>query len=298
MSTETWTYDGVNLSNYVGGNIIWDIRTWSGLDNIPGVNVNGSASGASAGTNGMFQLAQSHGEYWYPQYFTAATRLLTMFISTNNISTGAPGSSIDQQRQNFDQNFDALTLLFQRRRNLATVLRNRSDGTTRKGFVSVAAVIQPTLVPVTSALITVEMTFPDPFWWDSTDTTLATLAAAFSGVVTGLAGATAPINDMQFNITGPVTNPRVTDNESGSWFQYNGSIAAGKTLVVHNQNMSIDDGGTGWSPSLSNMQHAGDANWLTLYPSQTGGGVNITFGGSATSGATQLLLFGHRKYMR
>lgn len=298
MATETWTYDGVSLSNYVAGNMIWDIRTWNGLDNIPGINANGSASGASSGTNGMFQLAQMHGEFWYPQYFTAATRLLTMFVTQNDQSTGASPTSIDVARQNFDKNLESLTLLFQRRRNLATLLRNRSDGTTRKALVTVDAVIQPSLVPITNALLTVELTFPDPFWWDSTDTILATLPAAFSGVVTGMAGCTAPVNDMQFNITGPVTNPRVTDNESGSWFQYNGTIAAGKTLVVHNVNMSIDDGGTGWSPALVNMQHAGDSNWLTLYPTQTGGGVNITFGGSATTGATALALSGHRKYMR
>lgn len=296
MATETWTYDGVALSNYVSGNMIWDIRTWSGLDNIPGINANGSASGASSGTNGMFQLAQSHGEFWYPQYFTAATRLLSIFVTTNNGSTGAAPTSIDQARQNFDQNFDNLSLLFQRRRNLATVLRSRSDGTTRKGLVSVCSVIQPALVPVTSALLTVEMTFPDPFWRDSTDTTLATLSAGFSGVVTGLAGATAPMNDMQFVITGPVTNPRVTDNESGSWFQYNGTVPASDTLTVTNTNMSIS--GTGFTPSLINMQHAGDGNWLTLYPSQVNGGVNITFGGSSTSGATSLALVGHRKYMR
>lgn len=298
MATETWTYDGVNLSNYVSGNMIWDIRTWNGLDNIPGINANGSASGASSGTNGMFQLAQMHGEFWYPQYFTAATRLLTMFVSDHNQSTGAAPTSIDQGRQNFDQNLESLSLLFQRRRNLATVLRNRSDGTTRKGFVSVASVIQPSLVPVTSALLTVELTFPDPFWWDSTDTILATLAAGFSGVVSGMAGCTAPVNDMQFNITGPVTNPRITDNESGSWVQYTGTVAAGKTLVIHNTNMSIDDGGSGWSPALINMSHAGDSNWLTLYPSQTGGGVNITFSGTSTTGATALALSGHRKYMR
>jgi hypothetical protein len=298
MATETWTYDGVALSNYVGGNKIWDIRTWSGLDDIAGVNVNGSASGATTGTNGMFQLAQKHGEYWYPQYFTAMTRLLTMHVTTNNPSTGASPTSIDLARQNFDSNLDSLSLLFQRRRNLATVLRLRSDGTTRKGYVTVASVNRPTLIPVTDASITVELTFPDPFWWDSADTTLATLAAGFSGVVTALATATAPMNDMQFNITGPVTNPRVTDNESGSWFQYNGTVAAGKTLVVHNTNMGIDDGGSGWSPALANMQHAGDGEWLVLYPSQVLGGVNITFGGTSTSGATALALVGHKKFMR
>lgn len=296
MATETWTYDGVNLSNYASGFKLNDIRTWQGLDNIPGVNVSGSGTGSTSGTNGMFQLAQSHGEFWYPQYFTAATKLLTMHVSSNSAS-GYP-TSIDQARQNFDANLDALTLLFQRRRQLSSVVRTLSSGQQRLALVSVMSVIEPQLVPVADGLITVELTIPDGFWRDTTDSSLATLAAAFSGVVTGLAGATAPMNDLQFNITGPVTNPSVTDNESGSSFTYNGTVAAGKTLVVHNTNMGIDDGGSGWSPSLSSMSHAGDTNWLTLYPSQANGGVNITFGGSATSGATSLLIYGHKKYMR
>lgn len=299
MATETWTYDGFNLSNYVSGAKISDLRTWNGLDHIPGVNVSGNSTGSSSGTNGMFQLAQSHGEFWYPQYFTAATRLLTMHISSNNGSTGAAPTTVDQARQNFDANLDFLSLLFSRRRNLASLVRTLSSGQQRLGLVSVMGVIEPTLVPVTDAMITVEVTFPDPFWRDATDSTLASgIAPGFSGVVTGMAAGTAPINDMQFNITGPVTNPRITDNESGSWVQYTGTIAAGKTLVIHNVNMGIDDGGSGWTPALVNMVHSGDTNWLTLYPTYVHGGYNIAFSGSSTTGATALALNGHLKYMR
>lgn len=292
MATETWTVDGVALSS-----VAYDIRTWNGLDNVPGVNVSGSGSGTSGGTNGMFQMAQMHGEFWYPQYYTAATKLLTMYVSSNDPNTGNPPTSVDQGRQNFDKNFDTLTRLFARRRNLLSVVRNMSDGSARGALCSVMSVIEPQLVPVTSAQITVELTIPDGFWRDAVDSTLATLAAAFSGRVTALDAATAPMNDMQFNIVGPVTNPRITDNESGSWVQYTGTVAAGKTLVVHNTNMGIDDGGSGWSPVLSNMVHSGDSNWLTLYPTAAGG-VNITFGGSGTTGATQLSLVGHKKFMR
>lgn len=298
MASESWSFDGQPLSFYVGGNKIWDLRTWNGLDNVPGVNISGSGSGSSSGTNGMFQLAQSHGEFWYPQYYTATTKLLTMHVTSNNMSTGAPGASIDACRQNFDLNFDTLTRIFGRRRNLSTVLRSMSDGSVRKALVTVDAVNNPVLVPPTDALITVELTMPDSFWRDATDTTLQTVAAAFSGVLTSFAAATAPMNDLQFNITGPVTNPRITDNESGSWVQYTGTVAAGKVLVLHNTNMGIDDGGSGWAPVLGNMVHAGDSNWLTLYPSVVNGGVSITFGGTATSGATALAIVGHKKYMR
>jgi hypothetical protein len=297
MSTETWTWDGVAMSNYVNGNKIWDIRTWQGLDNIVGVNVSGTANGSSSGTNGMFQLAQSHGEFWFPQYFTANTKLMTLHVTTNNQSTGAYPTSIDNARQNFDQNLDSLTVLFQRRRNLATVLRNRSDGTTRLAYVTVDSVIVPTLVPITDALLTVELTMPDPFWRDSTDSALASgIAPGFNGTVAGLNGATAPMQDLQFIVTGPITNPTITDNESGSWCQYTGTVPAGDTLTIVNSNMTVS--GTGFTPALVNMTHAGDANWLTLNPSVPFGGVSIQFAGSSTTGATALEIYGHKKYMR
>lgn len=297
MASESWLVDGISLSNYISGNVIFDIRTWNGLDNVPGVNVSGSGSGTSGGTNGMFQMAQSHGEFWYPQYYTASTKLLTMFVSSNDPSTGAPPTTVDQGRQNFDANFDYLMRLFGRRRSLITVVRNMSDGSSRLALCSRMSVIEPQLVPVTSAQITIELTIPDGFWRDATDTTLATLAAAFSGRVTALDAASAPMNDLQFNIVGPVTNPRITDNESGSWVQYTGTVAAGKTLVIRNVSMDVTDGGSGWSPVLANMVHSGDSNWLTLYPT-TPNGVNITFGGSGTTGATQLQIVGHKKFLR
>jgi hypothetical protein len=293
---ETWTYDGVNLSNYASGVKINDIRTWQGMDNIPGVNVSGSTTGSgNTGTNGMIQPAQTHGEFWSPQYFTAATKLLTIVVSDASSSTGYP-TSINQARANYDANLDALTLLFQRRRQLASVVRTLSSGQQRLALVSVMSVIEPQLIPVTQGSLTVELTIPDGFWRDAVDSTLATLSAGFSGVVTGMAGATAPMNDLNFIVTGPVTNPRITDNESGSWVQYNGTVAAGNTLTLVNTTMGAS--GTGFTPTLANVQHAGDSNWLTLYPSQANGGVNITFGGSATTGATSLQIFGHKKYMR
>lgn len=282
--------DGVNLSG-----VAYDIRTWNGLDNVPGVNVSGSGSGTSGGTNGLFQMAQMHGEFWYPQYYTAATKLLTMFVSSNDPNTGAAPTSIDQGRQNFDANLDTLTRLFSRRRKLISIVRAMSNGTSRLALCSVMSVIEPQLVPITSGMITVELTIPDGFWRDATDTTLATLAAAFSGRVTALDTATAPMNDLEFDIVGPVTNPRITDNESGSWVQYTGTVASGNTLKIVNSSMSIS--GVGFSPNIINMTHAGDSNWLTLYPTAPNG-VNITFGGSGNTGATQLQIIGHKKFMR
>jgi hypothetical protein len=291
MASETWTVDGTSLSG-----VAFDIRTWQGLDDVPGVNVSGGASGASGGTNGMFQLAQTHGEYWYPQYLTAATKLLTMYVSSNDPSTGAAPTSVDLARQNFDANLDTLTKLFQRRRNLMSVVRNLSNGTSRLALCTVASTFSPQLIPVTSGMITVELEIPDGRWRDTTDTTLVpTVSAAFSGRLTALDTATAPMDDLEFDITGPITNPRITDNESGNWVQYTGTVAAATTLKIFNSTMSIS--GVGFTPSLANMVHSGDSNWLTLYPTY-GNGVNISFTGTGTTGATNLAVIGHKKFMR
>lgn len=297
MSSETWVLDGYNLSNYVSGAVISEIRTWQGIDHIPGVNVSGNSTGVTSGTNGMFQLAQAHGEFWYPQYYTAATRLFTMHVSSNDSSTGNAPTTVDDARKFFDKNFDTISLLFSRRRNLSSLVRNMSNGTSRLGLVTVASVIEPQLIPITDAMITVELTFPDPFWRDAADTTLQSgIAPGFNGALTNMAAGTAPINDAVFTITGPVTNPRVTDNESGSWFQYNGTVPATDTLVVTNSTMGVS--GTGFAPSLANMQHSGDGNWLTLYPAYVRSGYSISFSGTSTTGATSLAISGHLKYMR
>jgi hypothetical protein len=138
-------------------------------------------------------------------------------------------------------------------------------------------------------LFTVELTLPDGFWRDPSDTTIVSgLGPGFSGTVSQFAAATAPINDLEFQISGPVTNPRVTDNESGSWFQYNGSISSGTTLHVYNTTMSIANG------AITNMAHGGDSNWLTLYPTASNG-VNISYSGTGTG---TLAIYGHMKYVR
>ena len=160
------------------------------------------------------------------------------------------------------------------------------------------SVVEPQLIPITSGMITVEITLPDGRWWDAADSTLVpTIAPPFNARLAALNAATAPMDDLQFNITGPVTNPRITDNESGSWVQYNGTVAASKTQVVHNTTMNIDDGGSGWAPALVNMQHSGDSNWLTLHPTVPNG-VSIQFTGTGTTGATNLAVVGHMKYLR
>ncbi|PFG17183.1 hypothetical protein ATK74_1746 [Propionicimonas paludicola] len=50
--------------------------------------------------------------------------------------------------------------------------------------------------------------------------------------LTGLSGSTAPIGDAILRVTGPCTNPYVSDPTSGTGLQYTGTVAAGQYLFM------------------------------------------------------------------
>lgn len=273
MATESWIVDGVNLST-----VAYDIVSRDGMDTVPAV------TGSNVAT------AQSHGERWVRKYYTAARKTLIMWVSSRDRSTGAEGATLDDKRKNLDANIDYLMLLFGRRNKLLTVQRTLSDGSVRVAQAEVVAAIDPTSIGMANSRFAVEMSIPEGFWRDAADSTLLSSAPGSNLVVGGAAGATAPMQDLEYRITGPATNPRITDDESGSYFQYNGTVAAGSTLYVYNKTMTISNG------TLSNMVHVGETNWVTLYPSIDG--ITLSFTASSTTAATKLDVVGRRAFLR
>lgn len=275
MATESWTVDGVNLST-----VAYDITSRDGMDTVPAV------TGSNVSAN------QSHGERWVRKFYTAARKTLIMWVSSKDRTTGLEGTTLDEKRKNLDANIDYLTLLFSRRNKLLTVQRTLSDGTVRVAKAEVVTAIDPVTVGLAHGKFSVELYIPEGFWRDAASSTLLSSAPGSNLVVTGAVGATAPMQDLQFVITGPATNPRITDVESGSYFQYNGTISAGNTLTVNNSTMTISGSGV----SLGNMVHVGETNWVTLYPSIAG--VLLSFSASSTSGATKVDVIGKRAFLR
>jgi hypothetical protein len=277
MATETWVVDGVNLTD-----LAYDIVTFDGLDDTPPVD------------GGNIPFAQSHGEIWVPKYYRAAQKQIVMYVSSKNNSTGVQPSDIDSQRANVDMNLDRLVSLFMRRRKLLTVVRTLSSGQVRQAFCECTASIAPNTIGLADSKISVVLTLPSGFWEDQSSGTMLSSAPGTNLVVSGAANATAPMTDLTYAITGPATNPKVVDVESGSYFQYNGVIAAGTTMTI-NPDMTVTNG------TLANMVHVGDVNWLTLHPVVDITAVTksqVTFTASSTTAATRLTITGKRKYLR
>lgn len=273
MATESWTVDGVDLST-----VAYDITSRDGMDTVPAV------VGANVAAN------QSHGERWVRKYFTAARKSLIMWVSSRDRNTGIDGTTLDEKRQNLDANIDFLTLLFARRNKLLEVKRTLSDGSIRVAQAEVVTALDPVLVGLAHGKFAVELYIPEGFWRDENPSTLLSSGPGANLVVTGAATATAPMQDLEYRITGPATNPRITDVESGSYFQYNGIVAAGAVLYVHNSTMTIENG------VLGNMIHVGETNWVTLYPSING--VLIGFTASGTTEETKVDVIGRKAFLR
>jgi len=268
MATETWEVDGQNLSRYA-----FDIRTFDGLDDVPDI------------VSEDVEQPQGHGITPGVPYFGPGRKAVSMNVSTADPTTGVRPSTVDAMRANFDKNLDTLLRIFYRRK-LLTVRRTLSDGSVRVAKCRTVSGIKPKTIGIADAIVVFDLQLPYSFWEDENNVT-ATVGVGNNQALAQFATATAPLNELEFDIAGPATNPRITDPETGAWVQFNGALASGETMTLKNADMTVT-GPTG--VGLGNMTHSGDPKWLTLYPSPTGVLVSLSAG--------TLTVRGKRKYLR
>lgn len=169
---------------------------------------------------------------------------------------------------------------------LVPMVHQLPDETYREIPVEVAVALQPE-VAKTGDFGTVGISFDSPsaFWRAQTTTTAAFSMTA--GTTRGLAefdASDAPVDDAVVTI-GPSSNPRVTDDSSGTFLEYLDVIGAGSTLQVDCATMTLVGTG-GLVPDRRKLRtHPRDGRWLALSPhvdgppslsfSQTGGAASV-----------------------
>jgi hypothetical protein len=141
----------------------------------------------------------------------------------------------------------------------------------------------------------VELQNLNAYWADTYDTTVVLPVNAYA--MPGFDGASAPLDDAVITVTGPVTNPRVSDYIKGSYVQYNGVVAAGQTLVIDASAFTVTGTG-GLTPALADLQIVGmTGRMFRLVPDSISRGYQAALTGSATTAATTLTVVGRRKYL-
>ena len=138
----------------------------------------------------------------------------------------------------------------------------------------------------------------DSFWTETTQRTSTATAGATlpkTLALTAYSGSTAPLEDAVVTVSGPITNPRVTDAESGSWVQYTGSVPNGQNWVVDCGLFTSKVNGVSVRTSTS---HGGHPRFLYIPPRYGTTAIpSLQLTGSAGGAATNLSVAYKRKFL-
>lgn len=225
--------------------------------------------------------------------YDAGLGALSVWVTGANTNGTIPATQT-LRRQKFEDNMALMERLFTRRHRLCTIRAAQPDASIRRAFVQWDAWGEPEVVAGgTRATWTVGYTIPGVFWEDETATNQETAASSTLPKnldLTSFANMTGIIEDAVITVTGPITNPRVTDAETGAYVQFTGTVATATTWVI---NVAASTSVVNSVTQLANTTHTGGYLFLVipnifgtsatprLTLSGTGGGAGTKFGVSA-----------------
>lgn len=207
-------------------------------------------------------------------------------------------STFQLRKAQFETNMAMFERFFTRAHKLSLIRATQPDGSTRRAYVEWREWSEPEIqAGGTRAEWTISYTIPKVWWEDENTTTQSAVAGATSPKtlnLTSFANMTGVIDDATFTVAGPVTNPRITDTETGNWVQYTGTVPSGSSWVV---NVDAFTSTVGGSTVLSATTHKGSYKLLPI-PNcfGTSNTPQVTLIGSAMGTATNLTVTARRKW--
>ena len=129
-----------------------------------------------------------------------------------------------------------------------------------------------------SSRVSVEMEAVDPpYWTGATIEGTEALALTTEDFVLTHPG-TEEGTDSIWTIDGPITNPRILNQNNGVYVEFLGTVAAGETLVIDTgAYTALLDGDN----VIGSIRHSGARPWMVILP----GGNNMRITGSAVGGS-------------
>lgn len=271
---------------------------------IDGTNVQTLAFNVVARTRGQWPAARGsansvpgrHGVLpILGQHYDVGQLMISMFIiGANTDGTMPTNVSLQQQVVTYAEMLQRLLMV---RHRLLDVRQDMPDSSIRQCYAQLSnAVNYTSMAGATRAELAAELVIPSTFWQDvDTSTYSSPLVAGDNDISIGyLTSATAPITDLVFTITGPATNPRVTDPISGTWIQVDKGLVAGDSLVIDSSAYTITLNG---ASVLSSMERGIQASLFELAPRQDGGAPHIVVNTPTASSSTTISVVGRRKFI-
>lgn len=280
-TTELVTFDGVVLNTYCS-----NISTGSGRANIPATRGDRLQLPGRSGYIPAPNLAYEEGEI-----------NLSMWVLGANADDSRPATT-NLKRRAYENNLASLFRLFSVRSRLCRITAVQPDATTREAWVEVQEAVQlNTMAGRTRGEFAVNLLIPDVYWRDTAVVTQATAASSTLPKtldLTSFPGMTGTIEDSVVTVTGPITNPRITDVETGVYVQYNGAITSAQSWVVDAGAYTSKVGST---DVTLNTSHGGHVRYLIIPPYLAGQAVpRLALSGAGGGATTKLSVTAYRKF--
>lgn len=177
-------------------------------------------------------------------------------------------------------------------------LYTRGDGSQVECQARLTDAIEPVPLGQLGMRLQCGFKIPSAFWQDVQYTTDTTAPGSLSLPLASKALASAPMTDLVYTVTGPITNPKVAVvtalDTFGDYFQFNGIIPGGASLTVQAGTWTITASGMA-APTLDTVLWTGN-NLLEVAPAPPGSVPTLALSGSGTTSSTRLSVAGHAKY--
>lgn len=222
---------------------------------------------------------------------------LSMFLLGQNVDGTVPiGGGM---RAAFDYNYGLLLRQVLNNQSPVTIYAWQPDGTVRTTQATLIGASPEPAVNMGGRRAEFSLTFDilSGLWEDYIPTTISgTPSAAWSAQtlsLDNLSSGSAPINDSTIVVAGPITNPKVTNNDTGTWVQYTGTVGNGSYWTINCDTWSST---VGASSVLANTTHGGHARFVVIGPGDMFNPPSLTLTGSGTTAATNLSVTATRKH--
>lgn len=135
------------------------------------------------------------------------------------------------------------------------------DGSIREGYVEVVSATELEALGPWAYQCVVEFTMQDPWFYDpSTQSVSSSISSLPHSFLVNNPG-TVRAENLVITLQGTMTNPKITNTNSGVWVQYQGNLSG--TLVLDVRAFTATHNG---SDVTRDVVHYGDAYWLHLEP--------------------------------
>ncbi len=243
---------------------------------------------AAGKRGGNVTIAGQHGDLWRPKKNGPASFVLNVWLGTNS-------------RAEWEVEWDNLLRALTPGHRLVRYRRLLSGGEWREAYGEVLSAVEPAPNGNLLARGSIEVNVPSGRWRGLT-TTSQSLTGTGRLSLTAFAGSTAPLDDLTYRITGPITNPRVLDvtdvarGSVGNSLTWTGVIGTGQTLVVDAGAWAVTGEGGLAVPDVGPLSFTGD-RFLTLPVAPPGESPAVQLDGSNVGVGAGLAVGGYLSYL-